>query len=86
MRIEPLHLVLVMLALVVALVFAGLQFQGARQDIARYGAEAVEKCKLLKCDVGPLGQLDCRLSPIPDVDIFGFPELGNFSLSREVSP
>lgn len=67
MRIEAWMLVLMMAFLVGALAYAGLNFAAARQEIAQFNAQVIERCEIVECAISPLGDLDCRTSVIPDV-------------------
>lgn len=75
-------LMVLMFVLCVSLVWAGVNFALARQEIARCNEAVIETCEIMECDISPLGDLDCRSSAIPEDWFSRNPELQTFNFSE----
>ena len=55
-------------------------FLKVRQEIGSYGKLAVESCTILKCNMNPLGMLDCSFNNITP-DMSGIPYINDMNLT-----
>lgn len=59
MKADLIIVFILLICLIAALLFAGIQFINAKAQISEINKYQLERCAILECDITPLGDVSC---------------------------